>query len=338
MGEAKFVRRSLAALGTELADHGFAACPTTVARLLRAEGYSPRINVKRFTGPDHPERDRQFRNIEEWIAIFRGLGQPIISVDGKKKELVGNFKNAGAAWLREPEEVNVYDFLSDAECRATPYGIYDVLSGRGHVCVGSSADTPAFAVEAIGSWWARHGSERYRGADELLILADGGGSNGHRPRLWKAALQERIADRYGLHVTVCHYPTGASKWNPVEPRLFGPVSINWAGQPLRRLETMLGWVRGTTVGGFGVTASLDRAEYPRKVKVPEAVMRRLDLERHGVCPEWNDTIGPGRRNSRADGVQRELGSSSWMATSTRVVGRVGASGQSTSARARWPGW
>jgi hypothetical protein len=294
MGQTKFVRRSLRALSIDLAAHGYAACPTTVARLLRGQGYSPRVNVKRFTGPDHPDRDRQFRNIEEWVAIFEELGQPIISVDAKKKELIGDFKNPGTVWCLEPEEVNVYDFIADAECRATPYGIYDLTAGRGHVCVGTSADTPAFAVEAIRSWWGRYGCKRYRGAEELLILADGGGSNGHRPRLWKAALQEQIADRYGLHVTVCHYPTGASKWNPVEHRLFAPISTNWAGQPLRSLEVMLGWVRGTEVGGAGVTASLDWAEYSTKVKVPDAVMRRLDLERHEVCPEWNYTISPRR--------------------------------------------
>lgn len=292
MGRTKFVRRSLRAISTDLAGLGYTACPTTVARLLRAHGYSPRINVKRFTGPDHPDRDRQFRNILDWVEIFRELGLPIISVAGKKKELIGSFRQAGAAWCREPEEVNVYDFLDDAECRATPYGIYDLTSGRGHVRVGTSADTPAFAVEAIGSWWARYGCKRYRGAGELLILADGGGSNGCRPRLWKAALQERVADRYGLHVTVCHYPTGASKWNPVEHRLFGPISVNWAGQPLRSLAAMLGWVRGTTVGGVGVTAELDRADYPRKVKVADEVMAELDLERHDVCPAWNYTIGP----------------------------------------------
>jgi len=295
MGKTKFVRPSLAALSTDLRRQGYSACPTTVARLLRTQRYSPRINAKRFTGPDHPDRDRQFLNIRDWIAVFEELGQPIISVDGKKKELIGNFKNAGATWRREPEEVNVYDFLGDAECRATPYGIYDLRAGRGHVCVGTSSDTPAFAVEAIGAWWSRYGCKRYRGADELLILADGGGSNGHRPRLWKARLQERVADRYGLHVTVCHYPTGASKWNPVEHRLFGPVSINWAGQPLRSLEVMLGWVRGTEVGGAGVTASLDRATYPTKVKVSAAVMRGLDLERHDICPAWNYTI---RRRGR----------------------------------------
>jgi len=292
MGRAKFVRRSLSALSTGLEQKGYPACPTTVARLLRGQNYSPRINAKRFTGPDHPDRDRQFVNIQDWIAIFKELGQPIISVDAKKKELIGNFKNPGAAWCREPQEVNVYDFLSDAECRATPYGIYDLLAGSGHVCVGTSSDTSAFAVEAIGTWWSNYGRQRYQGANELLILADGGGSNGHRRRLWKTSLQERIADRFGLHVTVCHYPTGASKWNPVEHRLFGPVSINWAGQPLRSLEAMLGWVRGTEVGGVGVTASLDRATYPTKVNVSKAEMNGLDLERHEVCPAWNYTIGP----------------------------------------------
>ena len=294
MGRTKFVRRSLATLSLELGERGYPACPTVVARLLRAQDYSPRINVKRFTGPDHPDRDRQFVNIRDWIDIFEKLDLPIVSVDGKKKELIGNFKNPGATWRQRPEEVNVYDFITDAECRATPYGIYDLRARRGHICVGTSADTPAFAVEAIGSWWARYGCKRYPGADELLILADGGGSNGHRPRLWKSRLQERIADRYGLHVTVCHYPTGASKWNPVEHRLFGPVSINWAGQPLRSLDILLGWVRGTTVGDASVTASLDRAAYPTRVKVPNAEMRRLDLEHHEVCPEWNYTISPRR--------------------------------------------
>ncbi len=298
MGPTRFVRRSLPAIGADLERLGHDLCPTTVARLLRDQDYSLRVNRKRFTGSDHPDRDRPFRKIDEGIAIFENLGPPILSVHSKKTELIGDFKNAGASWCLQPEEVNVYDFHSDADGRATPYGIYDVLSGTGHIGVGTSADTPAFAVEAIGSWWARFGCDRYRGVKELLILADGGGSNGHRPRLWKARFQERIADRYGLHVTVCHYPTGASKWYPVEHRLFGPVSINWAGQPLRSLEAMLGWVRGTEVGGTGVTASLDRAEYPTKVKVPDAVMERLDLEHHAICPDWNYTIGPRRSQWR----------------------------------------
>jgi Rhodopirellula transposase DDE domain len=294
MGQTKFIRPRLEAVGTGLGALGFQASPTTVARLLRGQAYSPRINSKRFTGPAHPDRDRQFVNIREWVDIFNELGQPIISVDGKRKELIGNFRNPGAVWRREPEEVDVYDSLSDAECRATPYGVYDLSAGLGRVCVGTSSDTPAFAVEAIGAWWSCDGRHRYRGADELLILADGGGSNGHRPRLWKARLQDRVADRYGLHVTVCHYPTGASKWNPVEPRLFGPVSIDWAGQPLRTLDVLMGWVRGTEVGGSGVTARLDRATYRTKVKVSKADMEGLDVERDNVCPAWNYAISPRR--------------------------------------------
>jgi hypothetical protein len=286
------VRRSLQTLSRELGEQGCPACPTTVARLLRAQDYSPRINVKRFTGPDHPDRDRQFQNIACWIEVFTALDLPIISVDGKKKELIGNFRNPGAAWRQRPEEVNVYDFIADAECRATPYGIYDVRRRRGHIHLGVSADTPAFAVEAIRSWWHGQGRNHYPEADEVLILADGGGSNGHRPRLWKAHLQRRLADRYGLHVTVCHYPTGASKWNPVEHRLFGPVSINWAGQPLRSLEALLGWVRGTRVGGAHVTASLDRRSYRTAEKVSASVMRSLDIERHQLCPDWTYTISP----------------------------------------------
>jgi hypothetical protein len=210
MSPTKFVRRSLSAISADLEHLGHDLCPTTIARLLGDQDYSLRVNLKRFTGPDHPDRDRQFRNIEVEIDRFREEGLPILSVDTKKKELVGDFKNAGELWCRQPEEVNVYDFLSDAVCRAVPYGLYDVLANRGHVRIGTSADTPAFAVEAIRSWWGRFGSKRYRGAGELLILADGGGSNGHRPRLWKLAVQEQLADRYGLHVTVCHYPTGAS--------------------------------------------------------------------------------------------------------------------------------
>jgi hypothetical protein len=178
--------------------------------------------------------------------------------------------------------------------------LLDSVSLQGQLAAQAGINRFFEGVEGVGMQVGglrclKGGCKRYRGADELLILADGGGSNGHRPRLWKASLQERIADRYGFHVTVCHYPTGASKWNPVEHRLFGRVSINWAGQPLRSLEILLGWVRGTEVGGVGVTASLDRATYPTKVKVSKAEMEQLDLERHEVCPAWNYTISPRHR-------------------------------------------
>jgi hypothetical protein len=293
MTEAKYVRRSLQTLSDELAGLGHEAGPDTVADLLRHLGYNLRVNVKRFTGPPHPDRDVQFRYIEGLIAQFRAAGLPVLSVDTKKKELVGNFKNAGAAWVDGLDEVNAHDFLTDALCRAVPYGLYDVLANKGHVVVGTSADTPQFAAEAVARWWSRVGCHRYRDAGELLILADGGGSNGCRPRLWKRCLQELVADRYGLEVTVCHYPRGASKWNPVEHRLFGPISINWAGVPLRAAGVLLGLLRGTTTaGGLTVTAEWWGRRYQRGQKVSDAEMAELSVERHDTCPRWNYTISP----------------------------------------------
>jgi len=293
MSAALYVRRSLQHLSDALAERGHAACPTTVADLLDDLGYSMRVNVKRLTGPYHPDRDKQFHYLNSVVELFREEGWPILSVDAKKKELVGNFENPGATWVPQPYEVNAHDFLSDAEYRAAPYGLYDVLANQGHVIVGTSADTPQFAAEAVARWWARIGCHRYRRAGALLILADSGGSNGHRPRLWKKNLQELLADRYGLAVTVCHYPTGASKWNPVEHRLFGPISINWAGVPLQSPEVLLGLLRGTTSkSGLRVTAEWWERPYARGVKVSTAEVRALDIEHHEVCPCWNYTLTP----------------------------------------------
>lgn len=246
----KYVRRSLSALSDELAELGHQACPTTVGGLLRDLDYKLRVNFKRLTGPPHPDREAQFRYLGALIDEFRAAGLPVLSIDAKKKELVGLFDNAGTRWLRESFDVNAHDFLSDALCRVTPYGLYDVLARRGHVIVSSSFNTPEFAAACVARWWSRIGCHRYPDAGELLLLADAGGSNGWRPRLWKKCLQEVVADRYGLDVTVCHYPVGASKWNPVEHRLFGPISVNWCGQPLCTPEVLLGFVRGTPgVGG-----------------------------------------------------------------------------------------
>jgi hypothetical protein len=293
MTQTLFVRRSLRQLSEELAQRGHDLCPTTVGELLRAQGYAPRVNVKRFTGLPHPERDHQFRYLEEMIAAFRAEGWPILSVDTKKKELIGDFKNAGAVWRQGGDEVNAHDFVQDALCRAVPYGLYDYLANRGHVVVGTSADTPAFAVGAIAGWWGRIGSRRYAGAGALLLLADAGGSNSCRARLWKRRLQEDLADRYGLAVTVCHYPTGASKWNPVEHRLFGPISMNWAGVPLRSPEVLLACLRGTqTRTGLRVTAEWRDRVYPKGVKVSTAEMQALHIIKHEVCPQWNYTIEP----------------------------------------------
>jgi len=293
MTEAKYVRCSLQHLSDGLAERGHAACPHTVAELLRDLHYRLRVNVKRLSGPYHPDRDRQFHYIQSWIDLCRDEGWPIVSVDTKKKELVGNFAQAGATWVEEPYAVNVHDFLSDALYRVAPYGLYDVLANRGHIVVGTSADTPRFAAEAVARWWGRYGCHRYRQAGTILLLADGGGSNGYRPRLWKTSLQELLADRYGLVVTVCHYPTGASKWNPVEHRLFGPISINWAGVPLRSPEVLLGLLRGTaTQTGLQVTAEWWERTYTRGVKVSAATMAALHIQPHEVCPRWNYTITP----------------------------------------------
>jgi hypothetical protein len=293
MSNTKYVLCSLRHLSAELAVLGHDACPTTIADLLREHDYAPHVNVKRFTGPPHPDRDMQFSYIQDWLDGFAEAGLPILSVDTKKKELIGNFANAGAAWALAGEEVNAHDFRQDASCRAAPYGIYDWLANRGHVTVGTSADTPAFAVDAIAGWWSREGVRRYPDADWVLILADAGGSNSCRARLWKWCLQERLADRYRLVVTVCHYPTGASKWNPVEHRLFGPISTNWAGRPLRTLETMLGLIRGTkTQTGLRVTARQAAKVYHTGVKVSDRQMDSLDIEYHATCPQWNYTLWP----------------------------------------------
>jgi Rhodopirellula transposase DDE domain len=293
MTTAKYVRRSLQSLCAELSQQGHAACPATVAELLRDLGYNLHVNVKRFTGPPHPERDRQFSYIQEMVACFQEEGWPILSVDTKKKELIGNFKNDGATWRQSGDQVNAHDFLQDASCRAAPYGLYDCLANQGHVVVGTSADTPEFAVDAIAGWWGRIGNRRYPDAGTLLILADAGGSNGCRPRLWKKQLQEQLADRYRLVVTVCHYPTGASKWNPVEHRLFGPISTNWAGIPLRSPEVMLACLRGTrTQTGLRVTAEWRTRLYQKGIRVSAAAMAALHLIAHDTCPQWNYTIAP----------------------------------------------
>jgi len=289
----KFVRRSLQTLSDELGRCGHFASPTTVANLLGDLDYNLHVNVKRFTGPAHPDRNRQFLFIEEMIAQFRAEGWPILSVDSKKKELIGNFNNAGATWCTSGAEVNVHDFLSAAEYKAVPYGLYDVLANRGHVVVGSSADTPTFAVDAIAGWWSRMGSRRYPEAGSILILADAGGSNGCRPRMWKYRLQS-LADRLGLVVNVCHYPTGASKWNPVEHRLFGPISTNWSGIPLQSTEVMLSCLRGTmTQGGLRVSAQWQPRVYAKGTKVTRAEMEGIHILKRDLCPQWNYSIVPG---------------------------------------------
>lgn len=294
MGGQKWTRRSLRQISGRLGQFGHLVSHQTVGRLLKGEDYALHVNAKkREAGENHPERGAQFAHIAGQRAAFAEAGRAIISVDTKKKELIGNFKNGGRAWGKEGEAVNVHDFRQESLGRAVPYGIYDLVHNRGMVVVGNSADTPAFAVAAIARWWDDAGHLAFPSSDQLLILADGGGSNGHRPRLWKQQLQEVLCDQRGLTVTVCHYPPGCSKWNPVEHRLFAPISCNWAGKPLRTWETLLACLRGTaTTTGLTVSACRDEGTYATGQRVSDAQMHALTLDHHAVCPSWNYTLRP----------------------------------------------
>ncbi len=285
LSQQKWVRSSLRHLSARLAQEGKIACAVTTGRLLRKHHDAPKVNVKRVAGASHPDRHRQFEYLTAQKQAFLNAGQPGISVD--------TFKNAGACWCPEAEAVNLHDFPQDALGRAVPYGLYDVAANRGAVYVGQSADTPEFAVTAIASWGESEGAVRYPEAQRLLILCDAGGSNGWRPRAWKQQLQEQLSDRFGLCVTVCHSPTRCSKWNPIEYRLFSPISRNWAGKPLRTFETVLACLRGTTTQtGLTVSASLLEGVYAIGQKVSNAVMHSLNLHLHLVCPRWNYTLKP----------------------------------------------
>jgi transposase len=304
MGETKWVRASLSWLSQQLKERGHGACPNTVRRLLKKMGYSMKSNKRRQIHSQNVERDQQFRYIASQRERFKAAGLPVISVDTKKKELIGNFRNAGKAWCKQAEEVDEHDFPGGAECKAVPFGIYDVARNAGHVVVGVSNNTPEFAVNAIAGWWAEEGVLAYPGAEELLVLADGGGGNGSRAKLWRLRIQEELCDRFGLEVTVCHYPPGCSKWNPVEHRLFSQISINWAGKPLRSLGVMLAYIRGTTTAtGLRVTARLDEGTYRKGLKVSRQDMDSLNLRKHDTCPAWNYTISP-RQTGAAGGSTR----------------------------------
>ena len=311
MSDQKWVRVSLRHLSRQLGEAGHPASPPTVRRLLDAQGYRLHANTKQLeSSAAHPDRDQQFEYITEQRQGFSAAELPQLSVDTKKKELIGQFKNAGRVWGLEAEAVNVHDFRPDALGRAVPYGIYDLTHNRGTVYVGQSADTPRFAVDLLARWWVEEGRAAYPEASELLILADSGGSNSARARVWKQQLQEQLCDRHGLAVTVCHYPTGCSKWNPIEHRLFGPISQNWAGQPLASWDTMLGYLRGTTTAtGLTVRAALHDATYQTGESVSDAVMATLNLTRHAVCPTWNYTLRPRPTSVPAavfDTARREL--------------------------------
>lgn len=287
----KWKRKSLRQLSEALGPAHPISAPT-VGRLLGKLDYSRKVNRKQL-GTFQPDRDEQFQYLQAQKQAFLQQGYPVIHVDAKKRELIGPFKNAGAVWCRDPHQVNVYDFRSLADGIAIPYGIYDPTRNAGFVFVGTSAETGEFAVDAISWWWHTYGQVDYLGVPALLILADGGGSNGYRPRLWKYALQYHLVNPTRLAVTVCHYPTGASKWNWVEHRLFGPISVNWAGEPLTSYPKILGFLNSTTTQqGLAVTATLAEGMYKTGLKITDAQMASLNLSKHSTLPKWNYTIRP----------------------------------------------
>ena len=284
--------KRLVQIAGELRRLDIAVSPRTVRRLLDQLGYGLHANSKSLC-PAHPHRDQQFQCIARHKQRFVRGALPVISVDTKKKELVGNFKNPGRVWSVAATAVKDHDFRSEAQGLAIPYGIYDLVANRGSVFVGTSHDTPEFAAGNVARWWRDFGRKNYSHVDQLLILADSGGSNGARVRAWKYALQEQVADRYDLEVSVCHYPTGASKWNPIEHRLFSEISKHWAGQPLDSYETILRLIGETTTQtGLRVRSQLVSRNFAVGKKVSAEQMSQLRLVKHSVLPDWNYTLYP----------------------------------------------
>ncbi len=283
-------------LADELTAAGHKVGSDTVARLLREQGFSLQANSKTLEGADHPDRDAQFSYLNDQATDHLNTGDPVISVDTKKKELVGEYKNGGREWrpAGEPEKVKVHDFIDRQLGKANPYGVYDLAADTGWVSVGTDHDTAAFAVETIRRWWNTVGINAYPNASRLLITADGGGSNGSRTRLWKTELAT-LATETGLQITVCHLPPGTSKWNKIEHRLFSHISMNWRGRPLISHEVIVQTIAATTTRtGLRVHAELDTNSYPTGLTIPDSRMKALSesgtLTRHEWHPDWNYTV------------------------------------------------
>ena len=294
MSPLRWTCKSTRQLSTELVHQGYGVSHVTVAELLHRLDYSLQANAKTLEGAEHQDRGDQFNYINEKVKEFLGRGQPVISVDTKKKELVGQFKNGGREWQPkgEPEEVEIHDFATSESPKVIPYGIYDIGKNMGWVNVGCDHDTASFAVASIRRWWLSMGREVYPDAEELLICADGGGSNGYRVRLWKVEVQG-LATETGLGITICHFPPGTSKWNKIEHRLFSQISMNWRGRPLVSHEVIVKLIAKTsTRNGLRVKAKLDRRKYPTKVKVSDKEMERVKLKPHSFHGEWNYSINP----------------------------------------------
>ena len=289
--------KSTTLLARELTRHRHPVSARTVGRLLNESGYSLQSNRKTLEGGSNPDRNAQFEFINASVKRFQQRGQPVISVDAKKKELVGAFKNAGREWQPKggPEEVKVHDFLDPELGKAIPYGVYDISENQGWVSVGIDHDTAHFAAEAIRRWWKKMGSRRYRDARELMITADGGGSNGSRCRLWKVALQE-LATKLEMPIHVRHLPPGTSKWNKIEHRMFSHITRNWRGRPLISHEVIIQLIANTTTqAGLKIRAELDSGRYPTGVSVTDADLAALNLKRADFHGEWNYTLLPLRQ-------------------------------------------
>lgn len=298
MSPLRWTCKSTRQLVTALGLQGFSVSHEKVAQLLKDLGFSLQANMKTREGGKHPDRNAQFEYLAKQVAERQASGQPVISVDTKKKELVGDFKNGGREWQPkgQPEEVRVHDFKDPELGKAVPYGVYDVSLNQGWVNVGTDHDTAAFAVESIRRWWYAMGQQSYPGAAELFISADGGGSNGSRVRLWKLELA-KLAQEIGLEVTVCHLPPGTSKWNKIEHRLFSHITMNWRGRPLVSHEVIVESIAATTTRtGLKIQAGLDRSMYPKSLKVTDEELAEIDITRHEFHGEWNYTIkGFGKR-------------------------------------------
>jgi hypothetical protein len=289
----KWTRKTTEKIAAVLRQIDIPVSANTVSRLLYQMDFSLRVNRKQIATNSSPFRDQQFQHISSLRVRFQRQGLPIISVDSKKRELIGNFKNAGVKWDRTPVLVNDHDFRSDASGVGISYGIYDPANNRGTVCVGISHDTPAFAAHSIATWWKREGAHRHDHAPRLLVLADSGGSNSCRSWAWKTEIQAQLCNPFGITATFAHYPTGASKWNPIEHRLFSEISKHWAAEPLVSYETMLGFIRNTgTKTGMVVTAYLDRKDYPTGLKPDPQLISSLALKPGKILPRWNYTIAP----------------------------------------------
>jgi hypothetical protein len=299
MSPLRWTCKSTSQLARELARQGHPVSPRTVGRLLKASGYSLQGNRKTKEGKDHPDRNTQFEHINTMVMRFQDRGYPVISVDTKKKELVGNFRNGGQEWQPqgEPDEVLVHDFMDKELGKAIPYGVYDVTANQGWVSVGIDHDTARFATEAIRRWWRKMGARRYRSAKELLITADGGGSNGSRCRLWKVALQD-LANILKMPIRVCHFPPGTSKWNKIEHRMFCHITQNWRGRPLVSHEVIVNLIANTaTRQGLKIKAELDEGLYPTGIKVSDQELATVHLKRSPFHGDWNYSVLPARRKN-----------------------------------------